>query len=51
MTEKNKIDLPPKDYQPSKAELEHEIDMPGADDATLRRTIFNTRIAKKPKPD
>ena len=30
------IDLPPRDYQPSKAELEEEIDMPEADMDTIR---------------
>ena len=50
MADKNKIELPPKDCQPSKAELEFEMDMPGADDEALRRTIFNTEIGRKPKP-
>jgi len=27
-------------YQPSKAELEEEIDMPGMDDEKIRRTFF-----------
>ncbi len=27
-------------YQPSKAELEEEIDMPGMDDEEIRRTFF-----------
>ena len=34
------VRLPPKDYQPSKAELEEESDMPGMSDDELRRTFF-----------
>ena len=34
------VTLPPKDYQPSKAELEEEIDMPGMSDEEIRRTFF-----------
>ena len=34
------ITLPSRDYQPSKAELEEEIDMPGADAETIRRAFF-----------
>lgn len=30
----------PSTYQPSKAELEEEIDMPGADMETLRKAFF-----------
>lgn len=30
----------PSDYQPSKAELEEEFDMPGADMETLREAFF-----------
>ena len=40
MTEKRKLTLPPRDYQPSKAELEEEYDMPGADIDTLRKAFF-----------
>ena len=32
--------LPPQDYQPSKAELEEECDMPGMSDEELRRAFF-----------
>ena len=32
--------LKPASYQPTKAELEEEFDMPGADDETLRRAFF-----------
>ena len=34
------IDMPPRDYQPSKAEQEREHDMPGADIRTVRRAFF-----------
>ena len=34
------VALPPNDYQPSKAELEEEIDMPGMSDEELRRSFF-----------
>ena len=32
--------LPPKDYQPSKAEMEEEIDMPSMSDKQVRETFF-----------
>ena len=32
--------LPPKDYQPSKADMEEEIDMPGMSDKQGRGTFF-----------
>ena len=47
MVKPKKIVLPPKGYQPNKAELEKEYDMPGADDETLRRTIFNTKVTRR----
>ena len=34
------ISLPPKDYQPSKADMEEEIDMPGMSDKHVRETFF-----------
>ena len=34
------IPLPPSDYQPSKAEMEEEFDMPGMSDEEIRRTFF-----------
>ena len=39
-TEKREVPMPARDYQPSKAELEREYDMPGADMATVRRAFF-----------
>ncbi len=32
--------LPPKDYQPSKAEMDVGIDMPGMSDEQVRETFF-----------
>lgn len=34
------ITLPPRGYQPSKAELEKGVDMPGADMKTVREAFF-----------
>lgn len=34
------IDMPKSDYQPSKAEKNEEVDMPGASMNTLRRAFF-----------
>ena len=34
------ITLPPRDYQPTKAEKSAEIDMPGADLDTVRKAFF-----------
>ena len=44
------ITLPPADYQPSKAEMEEEIDMPGMDDEQIRRTFFRPfKFVREPK--
>ena len=44
------LHMPPKGYQPSKAELEEEIDMPGMSDKQLRDTFFRPfRIVRQPK--
>ena len=34
------VELKPSDYQPSKAEKEEEVDMPGASLETVRRAFF-----------
>lgn len=34
------VRVKPSEYQPSKAEKEEEIDMPGMDDEQIRRTFF-----------
>ena len=38
-------------YQPSKAEMEQEYDMPGADIKCRRGAFFSPSEAEKPKPD
>ena len=43
------IDMPPKDYQPNKAEQEAEIDMPGADIKTVRSAFFRPILGKVKK--
>ena len=40
LPEAREIDLPPRDYQPCKAELEEEHDMPKAKMSTLRSAFF-----------
>ena len=37
-------------YQPSKAEMEQEYDMPGAEMKDLRGALFNPPQAGRPKP-
>ena len=41
----------PSDYQPSKAETEEEIDMPGADLETVRRAFFRPLPGQRPDDD
>ena len=46
------IDMPLRDYQPTKAETEREYDMPGADIVTVRRAFFRRiRVREKPPKD
>ena len=45
------VTLLPKDYQPSKAEMEEEFDMPGMDDEELRRTFFRPLRIVRQVPD
>ena len=40
LLEPRTITLPGNDYQPSKAEMEREYDMPGASMRTIRRALF-----------
>ena len=40
LPEARTITLPPKDFQPSKADMEAEYDTPGASLNTIRSTIF-----------
>ena len=44
------IDMPPRDYQPSKAEREEECDMPGADLETVRRAFFRPIRVQETSP-
>ena len=47
--EEREITLPPRDYQPTKAETEREMDMPGADIVTVRNAFFRRiKVRKKP---
>ena len=47
--EEREITLPLRDYQPTKAEKELEIDMPGADIVTVRSAFFRrVKVRKKP---
>ena len=51
--EEREITLPPRDYQPTKAESEKEYDMPGADIVTVRSAFFRrVKVREKtPKTD
>ena len=44
------IDMPPRDYQPTKAETEREYDMPGASLATVRRAFFRPIRVRETSP-
>ena len=46
------IDMPLRDYQPSKAEREEECNMPDADLEAVRRAFFRPiRVRKEPPED
>ena len=47
--EEREITLPPRDYQPTKAETEREYHMPGADIRIVRRAFFR-RIRVREEP-
>ena len=49
--EEREITLPPRDYQPTKAETEQEIDMPSADIVTVRNAFFRRVRVKEEKPE
>ena len=49
--EEREITLPPRDYQPTKAETEQEYDMPGADIVTVRNAFFRRVRVRREKPD
>ena len=48
--EEREITLPPRDYQPTKAEAEREIDMPGADIVTVRSAFFRRVKVRETNP-
>lgn len=45
------ITLPPRSYQPSRAELREEIDMPEADAETIRNAFFRPVTVKEHKSE
>ena len=49
--EEREITLPPRDYQPTKAETEREYDMPGADIVTVRNAFFRRVKVRKEMPE
>ena len=49
--EELEITLPPRDYQPTKAETEREYDMPGADIVTVRNAFFRRVKVRKETPE
>ena len=52
LPEKREITLPPRDYQPTKAESNQEYDMPGADIVTVRNAFFRRiRVREEPSED
>ena len=44
------VRVKPSDYQPSKAEMEETIDMPGADAETIRKAFFQPTSADSKEP-
>ena len=50
IAEEREITLPPRDYQPTKAETEQEYDMPGADIVTVRNAFFRRVRVKEEEP-
>ena len=48
--EEREITLPPRDYQPTKAESDQEYDMPGADIVTVRRAFFQRIRVRETNP-
>ena len=49
--EEREITLPPRDYQPTKAESEQEYDMPGSDIVTVRSAFFRRVKVRKETPE
>ena len=50
--EERDIVLPLRDYQPTKAEVEQQHDMPGADIVTVRRAFFRRiKVVQEETPE
>ena len=50
ISEPVELPMPPGGYQPSKADMEEEIDMPDMSDEQLRKTFFRPfRFVRQPK--
>ena len=49
--DKREITLPPRAYQPSKAETAREYDMPALDIMTVRNAFFRRVRVKEGKPE
>ena len=49
--EEREITLPPRDYQPTKAETEQEMDMPGADIVIVRKAFFRRVKIREKTPE
>ena len=45
------ITLPGKDFQPSKADMDREYDMPGASLKTIRRALFRPFNIRRKDPE
>ncbi len=45
------VELKPPDYQPTKAEKEEEVDMPGASLETVRRAFFRPLARRRTETD
>ena len=50
-SKRRQVGVPPRDYQPTKAETEQEYDMPGADIVTVRNAFFRRERVRKEPPE
>ena len=48
---RGRVELKPSDYQPTKADKEEELDMPGASLETVRRVFFRPLARRRTKTD
>ena len=51
LPEPETLELPPADYQPSKAEIEQEFDMPGMTPEEMRNAFFRPFRIVRSTPD